>query len=266
MSDNLTRDRILTATRALVRAEGSAASVTVGQVAAAAHVSRATLYRYFPDKAALLRAGGAADGRADTAPTPRERIIAATIDMIAERGMHAATLDEIAVRAGLSRSGLQWHYRNKDELIADVARSIPVLLSVAQAVKEQPGVDVDCQTQLLRTTEAFLQEVELARRVVPFLILEVRQHPDVAQLVSTHTIGPLLRHFVELFEKHAHSGELRPGSAQVRAQALVGMYLSLLLLKPVFPSLVTDDDDATAQEYIDILLHGILADPQKDSA
>lgn len=266
MRDNSTRERILAATRELVEAGGSAAAVTVGQVAAAAHVSRATLYRYFPHKVALLHAADGANGRSEAAQTPRARIIAATIDIVSERGLNAATLDDIAERAGLSRSGLQWHYRNKDELITDVARSIPALLSIARAVAQPVAGDVDCGTQLWHATEAMLQEAALIRRVVPFLLLEVTQHADVAHLISTHTFGPLLRRLTELFEQHTRVGELRPGSAQVRAQALIGMYLTLLLVKPAFPQIMTTDDEATAHEYIDILLNGILAHPQKDSA
>ncbi len=112
----------------LMRNAPDNSAVTVGQVAAAAHVSRATLYRYFPNKAALLGACEL-DGTANGDPlTTRQRIVQSTIQLVGERGLHAATMDEIAERAGVSRSGLQWHFRNKDELIAEVAVTIPALL------------------------------------------------------------------------------------------------------------------------------------------
>ncbi len=265
MADMQTQERIIAAAQALLAGADSAAALTVGQVAAAAHISRATLYRYFPDKATLLRACAPATHLSEQ-PSTRERIIRATIQLVGERGLHASTMELIAERAGISRSGLQWHYRNKDELIADVAQSIPALHSIAQLLAQPAQGADDCKSQLHAVADAILAEAAMVRNVVPFLIVEVRQHADVARLVSTHTLGPLLRHLIALFERHARSGELRPGSAQVRAQALLGLLLSVLIIKPAFPSILPLDDAATLHEQIDILVDGILAHPQKDSA
>jgi AcrR family transcriptional regulator len=68
-------------------------------VATAAQVSRAALYRYFPSKAALLTAAGATAAALPVPVTPRVRILEAALAIISERGMHAATLEEIANRA-----------------------------------------------------------------------------------------------------------------------------------------------------------------------
>src|SRR4051812_11580959 len=113
MSDH-PRDRILEATRALLDrpdddAPGGIRPVSMGQVAAAAHVSRATVYRYFPDKTILLQAAGAGEANRTLPTDPRARILEAALDVFGERGIHAATLAEIASRAGLSLSGLHWH-------------------------------------------------------------------------------------------------------------------------------------------------------------
>jgi AcrR family transcriptional regulator len=94
MNDD-TRERILMITRTLLDQQNGEGAITVARVAAAAHVSRATLYRYFPDKATLLRAASAPDGPAPNAVTPRGRILEAALEVFSERGMHAATLDKI---------------------------------------------------------------------------------------------------------------------------------------------------------------------------
>src|SRR5688572_10422187 len=109
------RDRILEATRALLRQADEDRPVSVGQIAASAHVSRATVYRYFPDKTALLQAAGAGEASGALPVEPRARILEAALEVFGERGVHASTLAEIAGRAGLSLSGLHWHFKNKDE-------------------------------------------------------------------------------------------------------------------------------------------------------
>src|SRR5438067_5999949 len=126
MSDH-PRDRILETTRALLDQRDDVRPVTIGQVAAAAHVSRATVYRYFSDRTALLQAAGATNGGVQRPVDPRGRIIEAAFEVFAERGLHAATLADIANRAGLTLSGLHWHFKNKDELVAGVAESLPIL-------------------------------------------------------------------------------------------------------------------------------------------
>ena len=162
--DNLTRQRILAAARGLLVQEGGASTVTVSQVVAAAHVSRATLYRYFPNKAALLNACGPLAGSDANTPSTRARILQATIQLVGERGLHAATMDAIAERAGISRSGLQWHFRNKDELIAGVAQCIPGLITVTQVLTQPAQNAGDCRSYLHAVADAFLAEAELVRQ------------------------------------------------------------------------------------------------------
>lgn len=264
MNANPTRERILAVTRALLRDGAGGSAITVGAVAAAAHVSRATLYRYFPDKATLLRSAGFGDGPLQSPTTPRERILAAFVEVVGERGIHAATLDEIAGRAGLSRSGLNWHYKNKDELVADFARSIQLLPRVEDEVVRAGAPDADIERQLTGFVSLLLAQAGRFQGVGRILLFESAFYPEVAEFASTYSIGRALPLLTQLFEQHAHSGSLRPGSAQVRAQAFLGMFMSLVLLRPAFARLLAPDDDATAREYIDILLHGILSPAQPE--
>lgn len=263
MSDTSTRARILTVTRSLLSG-GGANALTIGRVAAAAHVSRTTIYRHFPDKAALLRAAGLVGGARDAAATPRERILEAFLEVAGERGVHAATLDEIAGRAGLSRSGLHWHYKNKDELVADLARYIPLLPRMEAEIVEAAAPGADIEGQLRGFVALLLQQAERYRGVGRLLLFESSIYPEVERLASSYSIGRALPLVAQLFEQHARTGRLRPGSAQVRAQAFMGMFMSLILLRPTFSHLLAPDDEATAREYIEILLHGILAPPRDE--
>ncbi len=69
------RDQILAATRDLLAKPDGERQFTIGRVANTAHVSRATIYRYFPNKTALLLAAGATNGAGSGAPNPRTRIL-----------------------------------------------------------------------------------------------------------------------------------------------------------------------------------------------
>lgn len=258
MSENTTRARILAATRALLQ-EAAGATPTVGQVAAAAHVSRATLYRYFPDKATLLHAAGATTGEARPAATPRERILEAFLEVAGERGLYAATLDDIAERAGLSRSGLLWHYKNKEQLVADLARHIDVLPRVQAEVINAAAPDADIERQLTSFLAVLAKHGDRYRGIGRVLLFESAYYPEVARLAAVHGIGRVLPLLTEFFEEHARNGRLRPGTAQVRAQAIMGMFMGLVVMRPAFAHLLAPDEAATAREFVDILVHGILS-------
>ena len=262
MSDENTRERILSVTCELLNQQDEIRNITVSQVAAAADVSRATLYRYFPNKATLLRAAGVTNEQIGNITTTRERILEATIEIVGERGMHSATFEEIADRANLSVSGLHWHYRNKDELFADLAQHIPLVATIAAEVAQADTDEADIEKQLTRLITVLLTEANKRAGAVRYLLFEAEIYPEVARLASKHTLGRALPLLAQFFEHHERRGNLRPGSAQARAQALLGMLLVQITFRPAFTSLLASDEQETARQYVDILLHGILAKPQ----
>src|ERR1700682_934681 len=90
-----TRERILGKARGLLAKGGSP---TVAEVAAAAGVSRASFYRAFESREALLEA-------LDVQPEPgaRERILDAALKLVGAHGLAALSMDDLAVQAAGSR-------------------------------------------------------------------------------------------------------------------------------------------------------------------
>src|SRR4051812_9241679 len=213
------RDRILEATRVLLHQADDDRPVSVGQVAAGAHVSRATVYRYFPDKTALLQAAGASEANGALPTDPRARILEAALEVFGERGIHGSTLADIASRAGLSLSGLHWHFKNKDELVAGIGESIPIATTLMTEALRAEHDDADLEAQLTQIATVAMQMLKHRRATVRLIIFETSIHPDVARLARQHTIGRFLPMLASVFERHARRGALRPGSARARAQA-----------------------------------------------
>jgi AcrR family transcriptional regulator len=60
----------------------------------------------------------AADGA--VAGGPRQRILDAALELLAERGYEGTTLQQVADRVGLHKSSLFHHFRSKDELAREV--------------------------------------------------------------------------------------------------------------------------------------------------
>jgi AcrR family transcriptional regulator len=51
-------------------------------------------------------------------PSARDKILDATLELIGDVGVPAVTLDGVAARAGVSKGGLLYHFRFKEELLA----------------------------------------------------------------------------------------------------------------------------------------------------
>ena len=163
----------------------------------------------------------------------RERLIAAAGETIAEKGFQAATLDEIAARAGLTKGAVYDNFDSKDQLFMAV---------VVQASRERmerfqwpAGRSGSVQDRLRRLGEAVAADAPSAVREAPlraeFLLYTLthedmrRQMPEQASLRMQVVQARLLEmfspeelplspeRFVLLIES------LVPGLMFIRAQA-----------------------------------------------
>lgn len=77
------------------------AQASIDAVSEAAGISRATFYRHFRSRAALLSA-------LDITPDPdaRQRILGAAVELIGRDGLRGMSMDELATRAGVSRASI----------------------------------------------------------------------------------------------------------------------------------------------------------------
>jgi AcrR family transcriptional regulator len=51
-------------------------------------------------------------------PSARDKILDATLELIGDIGVPAVTLEGVAARAGVSKGGLLYHFRFKEQLLA----------------------------------------------------------------------------------------------------------------------------------------------------
>jgi TetR/AcrR family transcriptional repressor of lmrAB and yxaGH operons len=77
-------------------------------------------------------------------PGPRERLVAATIDLVRERGVHGAGLADVLERAGTARGSVYQHFPDgKGQLVAEAVRVAGDHLEGLVAAHEEPVAMVD---------------------------------------------------------------------------------------------------------------------------
>jgi AcrR family transcriptional regulator len=133
----------------------------------------------------------------------RPEIVGATLDLLAEGGFQAATIEAIAGRAGVGRNTIYRRWSSKEELIADALRDLTAELDV------QEGEDV--YTLLLVWIREFAHVFAdpVFGRVLPAVLGELQSNPTFARVYSERVVRPRYEALRALLEGAVARGELR---------------------------------------------------------
>ena len=162
----------------------------------------------------------------------RERLIAATAEVIAEDGPLAVRVEEVARRAGCSRATVYRYVADKDELVREVLVGRSAEIADALEAELDPDADpADWVVEgLLRHAEAVRAEPwfqALERQGAAHAVARVGGGPDAVVGLAS----PLVGRFLDRIQER---GALRKDiTVEQATEWLVGVHLSLL--GPVFP-------------------------------
>jgi AcrR family transcriptional regulator len=107
---------------------------TVNELAQAAGVSRASFYRAFGSRAALLEALAV-----EPEPAATERVLEAALQMIGQVGLTALSMDDLAEAAGVSRATLYRLFPGKPSLLTAVLKTYSPLEPISRLLEERRG-------------------------------------------------------------------------------------------------------------------------------
>jgi len=212
----------------------------------------------------------------DDAPRWRRRkaarpaeILAAALEVFAEKGFAAARLDEIARRAGVSKAALYLYYETKEDLFRAAARSLaaPALAAVAEAVEALEAPFAATAPLLLANAAAFLAQGRPAR-LAAMVIGEARNFPDLARIWNEDVVGRILGMVTGLIARAQGRGEVREGDPRLYAFTLMGPLVMGALFNTVFGDIVAEPCDlvALARQHARVAVAGMAPDPAAQEA
>jgi len=194
---------------------------------------------------------------------PGERpaeILAAALELFAEKGFSATRMDDVAARAGLSKAGVYLYFKDKTALLkALVEEMAGANVAVARNIVEAHQEPV---SPLIATILAFLaSQVRHTRfpEIIKIVIAESRAHPEVGRLYLDSVIGQGLPLFEGLIRRGIASGEFRAVDPAFAARAMIGPMLLAIIWKTVFEPIGAEalDIEAYAAQHADIFLKGM---------
>src|SRR5438309_2263197 len=123
------------------------------------------------DPSRLRVTGRPREARADRA------IIAAALELMAERGVHEVRMDDVAERAGVGKATIYRRYRSKDELVTDALATLVGRIEIPDTGSTRS----DLLALMRQAVE--LYSGSLAAKLMPTVVDEMRRSPELANAV-----------------------------------------------------------------------------------
>jgi len=213
---------------------------TVAQFAKAAGVSRASFYRMFKSREALLEA-------LEVAPEPgtKERILDAALVEVGAHGLSALSMDDLAGRAGVSRATLYRLFPGKAALFTGLIYAYSPLEPVTQlltAMQDEPPevlLPELARTVYRRVYGGGENRIGLLRA----LLFEVSGLAPDTEEAAREVIVNLVGALVMYMATQMAAGRLRQMHPMLALQAFVGPIFFHLITRPVLERVVGLDID-----------------------
>jgi AcrR family transcriptional regulator len=215
-------------------------SPTVAELAAAAGVSRASFYRAFESREALLE-------ELDIQPEPatRERILDAALELIGAHGLAALSMDDLANQAEVSRATLYRLFPGKAALFTSLVHRYSPLDPVTELIATRQGEPPEVlMPEIARTVyRTFYVDGEIRVGVLRALFFEISSlSPDTAE-GAQDAIRGLVGSLVFYLMGHMRDGRLRQMPPLLALQSFVGPILFHLVTRPLAEKMLGLDID-----------------------
>ena len=260
------RERLIQAAHSLIQ-HTTFDEITIDEVVKAADLSRPAFYYHFAGgkeelRNELIRHGYLGDTHA---PDTKANILSAALRVFARYGVSAATLDDIAAEAGISRGALCWHYRTKDDLLKTVVNECGMHVKLHQALDAlaqdiQNGIALDDEAILHRVVAGFYDSLTTEGDVTRLPILVLYTHPEGARLLA-EKIARGRKPIVEFVEKRQREGAFTTSiDASFFVQVMGTAYIVYALGSDLsnFLPFTRFSREEMIDQLVTLLLHGIV--------
>ena len=180
----------------------------------------------------------------------RQEIVDATLELLAERGFQATTMDAIADRAGVGKNTIYRRWSSKEELIADTLRELTA----------EPDLEGDdLHALLLEHVRDFVRIFAdpVIGRILPGLLGELHRNPEFAEAWTDRVVRPRRDALVDLLRGALERGELRAGADP---ELIADLLVSPPFVRLTFPFGLPEVAEGYAEELLETIWRGIEPD------
>lgn len=178
----------------------------------------------------------------------RGAIIEATLELLADRGFQATTMDAIAARAGVGKNTIYRRWASKEELVADAIHDLSADLDALQGD--------DLYAVLLHQIHDFIDLFAdpLVGRILPGLLGELHRNPEFAAAWAERVVRPRRQLIDDALRQALERGELRKGTDP---DLIADLLVSPPFVRVLFPFGLDEPSKRYAEELLEAIWHGV---------
>ncbi len=194
---------------------------------------------------------------------PRE-IIEAALALFVEKGFAATRLDDVALRAGLSKAAIYLYFADKTALLKGVIQQAIAsnLVTVETMLGQHKGPVAALLPLILDFMASRIEQTPMAS-VAKLVISESRAFPEIGRYYLDEVIGRGLPVMESLIRRGIAQGEFRPVDPYLTVRSLVGPMVLTIIWRTVFEPIGAEklDARALARHHADLMLHALRPVP-----
>ncbi len=186
-------------------------------------------------------------------------LLEAALELFVERGFSATRLEDVALRAGVSKGTLYLYFESKEDLFKSVVRGgiLPVISNAESLAEKFTG----SASGLLRSVVKGMWDKvggTLLAGIPKLVIAESGNFPELARFYYEEVICRGLALMRGILTRGVQQGEFRGIDIDPTARAMMGPVLLMMLWQHSFADF--EDDPLRAERYFDSYLGLVLDD------
>ena len=156
-----------------------------------------------------------------------EAMLKAALELLAEVGFEAMSMDAIAARAKVGKTTIYRRYRSKDELVADAIESIREEVLIPNTGSLWGDIDAIIENA------AQITFTPLGRQAVAMILSSASANESFAKIYKTRYLEPRRAAFATVIERAKQRGEL---ADEIDAGLIFDTMSGIMLFAMLFPS------------------------------
>lgn len=246
--------------------------ITIDDIIKIAELSRPAFYYHFAGGKEELRSElvGCGSLSEEPAQDTRQVILEAALRVFARSGVSAATLDDIATEANVSRGALCWHFHSKEELLTGIIKHYgphsmlrPVIEQIEQDL--QNGILLDDEAIFRRIAGAFYDSFTAHSDYTRLAILLVYTRPEVANIL-VNKIATGRKSVIKYIQKRQEDGVFCKKIDPALFMQVIAMTFAMRVIIHGFNEILSFNQlsrDEVIDQLVTLLLYGIVERKQQ---
>ncbi|HIJ65883.1 MAG TPA: TetR/AcrR family transcriptional regulator [Candidatus Hydrogenedentes bacterium] len=195
---------------------------------------------------------------------PKQRpkqVMDAALEVFSQKGFGAATMDEIAAEAGISKGTIYLYFPSKDELFLAMVRArLDEVLELLPQVPLDQALDLEGLAKHLGKELLDILMSPRFSKVFPLVMAEVNHLPGLKKLYQEEILPKVNIELADILEAGMALGFVKRAGPVIAARCLLGMFMVFSLTQEVFGAkeVTPMHSDEIVDTIVSIFFHGLM--------